>query len=298
MTSPVSKNIELIKKTVIKGLASDPILLELLVLKGGNAIYYGHQLDGRGSKDIDYSMEGELGESKEEIKNLIEKSLTKSFSAIEYILVGYKFKEKPKTKRDDLISFWGGYEVSFKIVHNNNYDPTLDEQAISNKAEIVKDNSSPVFTIDISMFEYCQNDKEKKTLDDTVIYVYPKRLIIAEKLRALCQQTEEYKTIIHSNTNSPRPRDFYDIYHLLEYHSNEIDIESQEFLELLTMVFSAKKVPLNFLKLIDDQYKFHEASAASLSDTIKGEKEEFSFYFNQVKFRVITPLLELIAEVE
>ena len=285
----ISNNVELFKRTVITAMASDDVLLEKLVLKGGNAIVYGHKKDNRGSKDIDYSIEDEFGEEQQEIEGRIKSALESSFEEIGYIVHGYKVRERPKNLKEELVDFWGGYKVDFKLMKQELYNPEDTHSEIQRKTEVFE-TEKQIFTIEISKHEYCHDVKEEVEIDSYTVYVYPLKLIIAEKLRALCQQMKKYKEVIKSSSFSPRPRDFYDIYILMEDDSTNIQVTSTEFRELLDKVFQAKKVPIEWIKDIKNEFEFHNQGEKSLMDTIVGEKYEFAYYFEYVVKEVINKI--------
>jgi len=64
-------------------------------------------------------------------------------------------------------------------------------QKLRREAENVAPGHKKTFEIDISKYEYC-GGKTQKEYEGYKIYVYSLEMIIFEKLRAICQQTEEY----------------------------------------------------------------------------------------------------------
>jgi len=69
--------LEKIKRIIIISLVSDDYLLDVLVLKGGNAINLMGNISNRTSIDLDYSIESEFNETeiifvKERIKQLLD----------------------------------------------------------------------------------------------------------------------------------------------------------------------------------------------------------------------------------
>ena len=54
-----------IRKTIIIAIASDDVLMERLVLKGGNALDIIYQLSDRSSLDLDFSMANDVGSAEE-----------------------------------------------------------------------------------------------------------------------------------------------------------------------------------------------------------------------------------------
>ena len=145
---------------------------------------------------------------------------------------------------------------------------------------------SKTFTVDISNYEFC-GQKEEREIEGFPIYVYTPIAIIYEKLRAICQQLPEYQKYVGTKKNAPRPRDFFDIFSVLEKHS-QLDpaiykklYEERNLIDLAN-IFSLKKVPLQFLARIRDQQDYHEQDFVSVKDTVDQSKvrlEDFSFYF-------------------
>lgn len=121
-------------------------------------------------------------------------------------------------------------------------------------------------------------------LDGYRIYVYSPAMIACEKLRAICQQMEEYSPIVMRSARggTPRARDFFDIHVLVD--TLKLDMTSPKLLDILQQMFELKRVPLSFLDRIPAQRAFHAAGAKSLEDTIApGVKlESFDFYFDYV----------------
>ncbi len=77
-------------------------------------------------------------------------------------------------------------------------------------------------------------------------------MIVFEKLRAICQQMEEYLQSINANTktSSERARDFFDIYNILNILG--IEVGKEDSLEILTNIFGVKKVQIGLLGKIGD----------------------------------------------
>ncbi|MBX3387757.1 MAG: nucleotidyl transferase AbiEii/AbiGii toxin family protein [Phycisphaeraceae bacterium] len=57
------ETLDLIKRLTIIALVSDDSLLDRLVLKGGNAIRFTHSAPVRQSLDLDFSIDGSLGDT-------------------------------------------------------------------------------------------------------------------------------------------------------------------------------------------------------------------------------------------
>ena len=124
--------------------------------------------------------------------------------------------------------------------------------------------------------------------DGLSIFVYTPIMIINEKIRAICQQMEEYHV---NTTRKPRPRDCFDI-HLIfitpECGVNDEIFLSEHNLKMLKEMFALKKVPLELLGKISETYDFHNTAYESLKATVPIyiEVKEFKFYFDFVVEKV------------
>ncbi len=113
--------------------------------------------------------------------------------------------------------------------------------------------------------------------------VYSPMAIVCEKLRAICQQMPEYGPIVNRNQiRKGRAGDFLDICAVLDRF--EIDTRSGEFRDLLQRTFAAKKVPLQFLELIERSYALQEADFERVRATVAqpATLETFEVYFQRV----------------
>jgi predicted nucleotidyltransferase component of viral defense system len=284
-----------IKRLAIIALASDDELIETIVLKGGNAIDIAYHDSSksvsRTSYDLDFSIEdGDFKEDLESIKQRIEKTLVQTFSENGYVVIDYKFINKPKTIKEPVADFWGGYLVTFKVIGQDEYDKNLgnlDQQR--RRAVPLKPDHSSKFELEFSKFEYVA-DKAAVDVDGYTIYVYTPEMIVFEKVRAICQQLPQYAEVIKSHTPRARARDFYDIYLIIE--SCGITVDTADNIQLLKHIFEAKRVPLEFIQEIKNNKSIHQDNWESVKDTVSQTEElkDFDFYFNYVvsKFERIT----------
>jgi predicted nucleotidyltransferase component of viral defense system len=273
---------ENIRRLAMKAIFTTDLLLKRIVLKGGNALDIVYNLSGRVSIDLDFSLADDFSEQELPImKTAIEKSLEKTFDPEGLKTFDVKLVKKPQEDRTGRDSFWGGYNVTFKVTDLQHYEKNKgDIQKLSREAKTVASRQRRIFSIDISKYEYCEG-KIQKTYDGYTIYVYSLEMIVFEKLRAICQQMEEYQSIIEKS-RTPRARDFYDIYVIQS--SSDLDLYSAANIELLKHIFECKKVPLPFLKLIKNSYGFHINDYNQLKDTVKVSEQlkPFDFYFDYV----------------
>lgn len=271
-----------IKKLGIVAMFSDDELLEEMVLKGGNAMDIVYQASNRSSVDLDFSMERDFPEGFERFSERIKKTLEKEFlEQMNLKVFDAKIFEQPKGLRDDpSMEFWGGYGVEFKLIDQEIFEANENNIEVLRKLAIDL-GQGPKFLIDISKHEYVVGKREVE-LDGYRIYVYSPEMIVCEKLRAICQTTKEYGPIVKRNRGIPkgRAKDFLDIYLLVEKY--KIDMTSDENFSILREMFNVKKVPMDFLDLMENYRDLHRTDFPSVEATVRLGKElkQFDFYFN------------------
>lgn len=274
--------LEQIKKLAVTAMFSDDDLLDQLVLKGGSAMALIHKLTSRESIDLDFSIRQDFPDGPKAVQERIELALQRTFRPSGYEPFDFKMEEKPAEVSPELASFWGGYGVEFKLVPNN--------QFVALKGDLVKLRNAALsigqgrkFFIDISRFEYVE-DKEPDELDGYRIYVYSPLMIACEKLRAICQQMNEYAPVVKRDNRpgSQRARDFIDIYVLIE--SLGLDMLSSKALDITRKMFALKHVELDWLANIDNYREFHRQGFPSVKDTVSRDFDlhEFDFYVDYV----------------
>jgi predicted nucleotidyltransferase component of viral defense system len=267
-------DIRRIRELVIIAMFADDDLLETLVLKGGNALDIAHQMNLRASVDVDFSMSGDFDDL-ETIRPKIERSLSERFDAEGYQVFDYKFMPKPTKSNQELPPFWGGYQVEFKIIEQQQYSRLQGDAAnLRRNATTIGSQQQRTFKIDISKYEYC-DPKEELELDDFTIYVYTLPMIVIEKLRALCQQMPEYPL---RGKGRARARDVFDIYAILTEKS--VEITAPENQALFRPIFAAKAVPLRLLSQIQGQREFHRPDWAAVEQSASASLESFDFYYD------------------
>jgi hypothetical protein len=143
-----------IKKLVIIAMFSDDVLMERLVLKGGNALDLVHCVSARASVDIDLSIEGDFtSEERLTLQDRIEKGLRDTFRPEGYHVFDVKLEQQPPGLTADLEDFWGGYSVEFKHIELARYEE-LKENVEALRRNAVQLGQGPKFLIDISKHEY------------------------------------------------------------------------------------------------------------------------------------------------
>lgn len=274
-------SIDRIKRLTIAALVSDDALLDLLVLKGGNALDLFYGILPRSSLDVDFSIDGDFTESVEAMQAKFSKLLAATFSEHDLVVFDVQFERKPLELSPEFAPFWGGYRLHFKVISAVDAASAREIGAMRQRAISFGATQQRKFCVDFSRFEVC-SAKQAHEVDGLRVYVYTPALLAIEKLRAICQQMEAYRTAMRSPGRTPRPRDFVDI-HALDVSLNarpRADLHR----ELIQQVFAAKRVPLSLLDQIRHERAFHETGFQSVLDTIKpGHKVRgFDFYFDHV----------------
>ncbi len=275
-------DIEQIKKLTIIAIASDDALMERLVLKGGNALDLVHKIGSRASVDLDYSMEGDFTEDElQSLKGRLEFRLKQAFAQHGYHIFDLLIEEKPPEVTPDLQSFWGGYQLEFKLIERSMAeDVGLNLDEMRRRAIPMAPRGRSRIEVDISKFECCDG-KVARQIENYTVYVYSAAMIACEKIRAICQQMPEYKRIV-KNRPKVRSRDFLDIYDIATLGA--IDFRSDDFLRLLDGMFRAKRVPLELIQRIRETREFHRSDWESVKATVHVDVElkPFDFYFDYV----------------
>jgi len=275
-----------IKKSVIIAIFEIDELLNIVVLKGGNAIDLIYMVSARSSLDVDFSLEkdfpGDIGKIREAISN----SLSRIFGERGYVVFDFDLYPRPEISEQEKDDFWGGYRAEFKIISKEDYNKLdQDLNSVRRNAIVVAPGQRRKFYIEFSKYEFCKQ-KVRKELDNYYIFVYTPEMLVVEKIRSICQQMEEYEQRKHAPT--ARARDFIDIYVLCEHFN--IDLTLEHNISLLQDVFKAKRVPLALIGNIEKYREFHRSDFASVNDTIKPSFhiETFDFYFDYLLEKIST----------
>jgi hypothetical protein len=274
-----------IRRLAIVALFSDDDLMDIFVLKGGNAISLIYELDYRVSQDIDVSMCGDFDAGElETVRGKLERALYKTFKERGYNVFDVQLEPRPAQLDVTKKEFWGGYQLEFKIIESSKFATyQTDLAALRRRAVAVREGQKKKFKVDISKHEFC-SVKESRELEGHRIYVYTPVMLVYEKLRALCQQMEDYCDIVQTQKPRARGRDFFDIYIFVEKRHLHAVLHDPVNLDLLEKIFSAKKVPLELLSQIKDEAEFHRLDFQAVMATVPAdfELEDFDFYFDYV----------------
>lgn len=262
----------------------DELLMYSLILKGGNALQLVYEITDRASMDIDFSMNEDFSEDEvKRIKSTIEVYLQEEFYPEGLHAFDVKFEEKPKSQP---IKEWKGYNLKFKVT---TLDKVFEDDLDKTRRNAIKMiGQSTQFSVDISSYEYVEG-AENVERDGVVLRVYTPKMIIIEKLRALCQSIPEYREIVKTARPKGRARDFYDIWNIFAQYPFDFDKENTE---LLRNIFSAKRVPTEFLGLLENYRDLQKENWPSVEDTLTGDTRGFDFYFDFVQ-RLISKIKNL-----
>ncbi len=266
-----------IRKLIIVSIASDDMLMERLVLKGGNALELVHRIGGRASLDLDYSMEDDFDDLGD-VKARLFRALRDRFDSVGMVVFDYEFERRPATKSVEQGVTWGGYTAEFKLISRERSRALAGNiDAMRRESEISGSDQRRKFTIDISKFEYCVG-KQRTLVDSYDCFVYTPTMIGAEKLRAICQQMPGYPQRRHP---APRARDFYDIHAVVEHAG--VDFSARDTMEMVRHMFSVKEVPLGLLADLAGHREFHRPSWPAVELAVKGPVQPFDFYVDFVQ---------------
>ena len=264
--------------TVIKAMFSDDVLMEKLVLKGGNAIDIGYNLGARASTDVDFSISEDFSDLPD-IKIRVLRSLTDRFNSIGLLVFDLTLESKPKSSKDPR---WGGYRICFKLIDETkaNLDATDRQRQAIPVTPPTKGGTqgSSKFRIEISKYEFCEGYQERE-IDHFPIRIYSHEMIVIEKLRALCQQMPEGG---RGEAITARARDFFDIYKLIT--QSKLDLATAPNPSIAAKIFKAKEVPISLLWTLPQYRDFHRPDWPSVESSVsgKGKLETFDFYFDFV----------------
>jgi hypothetical protein len=279
-----------IRETIVVAVASDEKLVDLLVLKGGNALDLVYKLGQRSSLDVDFSMQNDFADAAEvaAIRARLFAALRERFDALGFVVFDERFEDRPPGKGGPGV-VWGGYSALFKLIRRSRFlelggtigavpDGTVLE-ALRRESAVTGVGSQRNFTIEISKFEHTEG-KQVVEVGGFDCFVYSPVMLAAEKLRAICQQSTHYP---HRRHPTPRPRDFFDI-HTVATHAG-CDIAAPEHRALVNAMFAAKEVDTELLaELGDDERRaFHGQQWPAVQNSVRGGvAHDFDYYFDFV----------------
>ncbi len=265
-----------VRRVAITALFSDDLLIDRLVLKGGNALSIVYGITQRTSLDLDFSMAGDF-EDFDDARDRLFRALRDRFDAKGLVVFGERFEPKPRLNQADEKPWWGGYELRLKLIERAKYESLKHRpDKLSINALVTGTAQERTFSVDLSKGEYVAGKAERE-LDYFTIFVYTPEMIVIEKPRAICQQMPEYG---HKGRPAPRARDFFDIHSVLQ--ACAFDLVSDQNRKLLFNIFAAKQVPLALLAQMPHQREFHRPDWPAVVSTAGVPLQDFDFYFDFV----------------
>jgi predicted nucleotidyltransferase component of viral defense system len=265
-----------IRSLVIVALFAEDQLLDQLVLKGGNAINLIYGYGSRSSLDVDCSIDGDFVDP-DETGEILLRTLRARFRERDHEIFDFSFRRRPLLQRPDTDARWGGYTAEFKIIERTRLEQTRGSfEEMRRTAIEIGPRHQRTFRVDFSKYEFC-GQKRQEELQDYAIFVYTPEMLSLEKLRAICQQMEEYPM---QRNRTPRARDFYDIYVVL--NEGKVDWARQQCLELARSIFAAKDVPLRLIELVPRYRNFHQQDWPSVENSVSDRLKDFNFYVDFV----------------
>lgn len=277
-------DLDQVKRRVIVAMFSDDDFMDRFVLKGGNALDIVHRVSARASLDVDLSMESSFGDdSLDEVRMRIERALSATFRADGLEVFDLRMEESIPNISPEIADFWGGYAIEFKLVDRETYLALGHGDIELLRRHSLKIGAKGKFTIDLSKHEYVKG-KRAEPLDGFQIFVYTPEMIVAEKLRAICQQMPEYGPIVlRSRPGAPRARDYVDIHTLVE--NRQLDMLADQNVELCARMFQIKRVPLSLLGKLPAHREHHRMDWQRVVDNVKPgfPLRTFEFYAGYVE---------------
>lgn len=266
--------LDVIRECVV-ALFKDAVLERTLVLKGGTALHLIEKIDSRLSTDIDFSACEKIASPALYFAR-VEDALRAHFSNHGYEVFDCKHSKKPQEKSAKYPEFWAGWSFEFKLV---SYETTYENEEGKRRAALIPEGaaSSRIF-FDVSEHEYCAS-VQRVEISGSNVASYTGQLLVAEKIRAICQQHGAYPYGRKKN----RARDYYDIYQLVrKYRSPEF---YHELLAVIPLVFQAKQVDQALiLRIFDPDFVAYQRSHfISVEASVSGKTEPFDFYAEQLK---------------
>ena len=141
---------------------SDDTLMQNLVLKGGNALDLIYKLSARSSVDVDFSMQGDFPGGREAFRDKVQASLTQTYAEAGLRAFDFKVEDRPENIRESLKSFWGGYNIDFKLIEEAKYKQFSDDLEALRRNAIDLGKGSQ-FLIDVSRhFDFARCETRMK----------------------------------------------------------------------------------------------------------------------------------------
>ncbi len=250
--------------TILIAVAGSPSLRADMIIKGGILLairYRSH----RYTKDIDFSTSKKIDEIKEDmVQQEFNASLSSAVELLDYDLDCLVQSCKVNLKKRENKSF---HEIAIKVGYAY--------RGTNKHKRLMKKLSPTAISIDYSTNEPIPNVEKLIVGDGKDLIAYNLTDLMAEKFRALIQQ---------SIRNRTRRQDIYDLFTLVEIHQDIDAAEKKKILESLLVKASSRNIEVNKKSFQGDELKARSAAGyLSLADEIQGELPDFEKAFSTVK---------------
>ncbi len=198
-------------RIAVVAVAADDELQPLLVLKGGTAIQLIHQVGFRASQDIDFSIRGgNDDDSRREqlLAKRLEAALVSRFDAAGYDAFDFEFQREGGAESS-------GYTALIRVIERGVVEKKVLDLAGKGRPPApdrvldLRRMLGRQVKIELSKHEHVEGNVARD-IEGFEVRVYTPAMIVAEKLRALCQQMPGHRAY-----PTARARDFYDVHALV-----------------------------------------------------------------------------------
>jgi predicted nucleotidyltransferase component of viral defense system len=250
--------------TILAAISIHETLKTNMILKGGILLAIHYQSE-RYTKDIDFSTSNKLSNTLNEnsISQALNESLTQTIEELDYGLdcVVQSSKVNPSHKDASFPS------INLKIGHA--YKGTPKHKRLQNK------QSPTVVSIDFSLNESTPNINTLRLSDEYEILAYSLTDLIAEKYRALLQQSIRGRN---------RRQDIYDLYLIFSTLPKFYDDARRAIFEALLEKSKARNIQLDSTSIDNPKLKeMAKHEYQGLADEIDGELPDFERSFEVVR---------------
>src|SRR3954463_14993301 len=101
----MAKSLDEVRRRILIALFSDDELMDVLVLKGGNALSIIHKVGSRASLDMDFSIKRAFADF-DDARDRIFATLDREFESIGYVVFDKKLDIKPSQPRAQQPAWW------------------------------------------------------------------------------------------------------------------------------------------------------------------------------------------------
>ncbi len=242
---------------------SAPLNVEM-IMKGGVLLAVRYE-SGRFTHDIDFSTDMKLSEfDKESFLDNLEKGMIGSSEILEYGMDCRVQSHEIKPARKDATFPTFMLKIGYARLSDKNSHKRL-----------IKKVSSRVVKIDYSFNETTQDIDSLQISADDTLRVYSFSDLVAEKYRAILQQTVRKRM---------RRQDAYDLYCLFQHHQALSDEEKIHILSSLKIKSESRGLTVERTSMADpDIIKRSKAKYDSLQTEIEGTLPDFDLVYSKVK---------------